>query len=442
MVDLKKDEKKRLKDQELEEVVSILLLSPLGDPQQHPSDPLVRKGIPFIIEGLSGIGKTSRIKDSIVAAGLIPHIVFAGTKQPEDFAGAFVPTAKGLSIECVLPAARRCIENGGGAIFLDEVNGASPRTQYALLAFVDERQSGDHLLPPATRIALGMNPTEYATGGNVISGAFANRMAWLYADVPEPPKWGNWITGQREEYINIAEAEALVAQNWALEWATTVGLAVGFSQRIKKEVLHKQPLPDDPASSGPWPSPRTWYFAMRGITTARSLKNAFRVDVKPVMKDGQQDTTETTMRIAAALKAKCAQLQRHIVDSLVGPESALIWHTWVRDADLPSPVEMLTKGWSPDTKRLDRTHACISTLTEYMRTLSRAEALANGDAYVSILENMVKENFADMIVRPMHQTMTAGQPLHYKNADMAKPLKDRIQKVLMQVYDIADYVKI
>lgn len=331
----------------LEQFLSVALLTPIFNPIEHrtPADPTVTWGVPVNLIGLSGIAKTSRIKAIGRAIGLPTHSVFVPTKQPEDFTGAYYPTPDGLVIECILPAARKCINAGFGCIHLSELSCGRPAVQAALLSAVNERQVGDSLLPPRTRFLIDMNPTEYAAGGYALEAAMANRMAHKIYETPPKSSFAAFLLGQSEKLDSLQNGEARVIKNWAKHWSMLVSLFDEFSKRCADEVIVNQPKPDDPHSGGAWPSHRTWHYALCASAAARCLG-------KPEVED-------------------------EIVECLVGEGPATEWLAYRGTADLPDPLDMLTKGWKPNKKRLDVTQASLQSMAQYLK--ARAE-VDRGDA--------------------------------------------------------------
>lgn len=357
----------------LEQFLSVALLTPIFDPTRHrtPADPTVIWGVPVNLVGLSGIAKTSRIKAVGRSVGIPTHSVFVPTKQPEDFTGAYVPTPDGLVVECVLPAARKCIDAGFGCIHLSELSCGRPAVQAALLSVVNERQVGDHLLPPRTRFLIDMNPTEYAAGGYALEAAMANRMA--HKEYPIPPKnqFKNFLLGQVEKLGSLQQGEQRVIKGWAQHWASQVAMMSTFIDVCNDEVIVNQPKPDDPHSGGAWPSWRTWHYALCASAAARCL--------------GLQEVED------------------EFVETLVGEGPATVWMEHKAKSDLPNPLTMLTKGWKPDKKRLDRTIAALISMTEYLKALNeenRQTAVRLSANGWKLLRDTMDAKLSDIVIGP------------------------------------------
>ena len=318
----------------LEQFLCAAMLVPLADPR----DSATIWGVPINLVGLSGIGKTARIRAVGKAIGVTVHPVYAATKQPEDFSGALVPTPDGVIVECILPAARKCIAEGSGIIHLDEISCARPATQSALLSFVDERRIGDQLLPPKVRTLLSMNPPEYAAGGHDLEPPLANRMGWKEMTPPTVSSWSSWLLDEQGEDLEpLTDGEARVRMHFHNVWPGVKGLATAFMHAKGDDMLHDQPKPDDDKSSGPWPSPRTWTWALRAIATVRCLQLP-------------------------------SDLELEFVQCLVGEGPALEWAEYAATANLPDPQDMLTKGWKANTQRLDISFGAINAMIDFVKS--------------------------------------------------------------------------
>ena len=350
----------------LEKFLSVMLNTPLPDPSEHPRDPQVIWGVPINMVGLSGVGKSARIKKVGKACGLPTHVVFAATKQRDEFGSVYVANGEGgINLECVLPAARKCMDVGHGLIFFDEISCVPRSVHTALLSVVNDRQIGDHILPPKTRILLAMNPPEAAVNGLPLPPPMANRMGHVKYENPSKEDWTKWLFGMEPDVINVEEGEKRVIANWDDHFPMVKGLAAGFMQRVSEEMLHNQPPSDNPNSSAAWPSPRMWYWALCGITAARCLNTG-------------------------------AEIEQDIVLSLCGDAAATQWYTWNQEADLPHPLDMITKGWTPNKQRLDRTMAALSAMTEFVVRKERADALAHAMGAWRVLIAAVKVGHGDI----------------------------------------------
>lgn len=363
----------------LEQFLCTALLVPLGKPNK-PIDSSTIWGIPVNLVGLSGVGKSERINNVGSAVGLNVHPVYAATKQPEDFTGAFVPTSTGLIIECVLPQARKCIEKGAGVLFFDEISCARPAVQAALLSVVNERRVGDHVLPPKVRILLAMNPAEYAAGGHGLEPPMANRMGHKEYVNPTADEWSNWLLGrQQKELPDFTQGEKTVAQKFHDVWPMVQGLGASFAA-ANPGILHKQPTPDHPDSGNAWPSHRMWYWVMRATATIRCLSD----DLAP------------------------PELEYEFAEALVGKGAAKAWRTYVKKMDLPNPADVLTNGWRIDTHRLDIAFAVLSSVTSFIRSRTdKKQQIGYATNAWRLFQQAIQDGRPDLVVNPAQDLLLA-----------------------------------
>jgi hypothetical protein len=359
---------------DLELYLTVMVLTPVVDPEinQHPSDPACSWGVAVNLVGLNATRKSSIIRSVGRRLGLGVYTAYAPTKQPEDFSGAVVPTPNGIVIECILPQARACINQGGGILFIDETSDARPATQAALHSIPVEHRIGDHPLGPKTRTLMAMNPIEYATVGHGIGSGIASRMAHVWVDPPTRSDFCKWLRGSTNRVITASVGESLVARRWNKFWPQTVALAERYMRSADDKTLHNQPRPDDPRSGGPWPNPRAWHWFLCARTAAQCL------DAPP-------------------------NLELEIMETLMGPGVTTEWAEWVAKADLPSVEEILAGKWELDKTRPDRTYVCIAQMCEYMKAMEkedRSKAVQSATAAWTQVQRLLKEGAADMAVEP------------------------------------------
>ncbi len=381
-------------------MLAVNMSTPIVNPGSHPRDPSVIWCPGLNTVGLSGLGKSYRIKAIARAAGVKNvHTVFVSTKSPASFEGAAVPTSNGIIIECILPAARKCIDAGGGLIFFDEINGATPRTQGACMSSLNDRQFGDHVVPPKTRMLTAMNPAEYSAGGFTFSAPMANRMGHVWYPTPTKDSWGSWLNGLTENVLNLGDAEKRVIDGWADNWRVINALVQGFIKRIGQDVLVDQPEPDDPRSGMAWPSYRTWHWALCALTACRCLG---------VGEDTQLDF----------IGAYCG----------IAPQTQ--WAKWIADAGLPDPEDMVRNGWTPDDVRIDRTYAALNNVTDWVVQMSknghRPQAAQIAEKVWGFLEATMNVQLGDLTANCAAKLHNNELGRHNTPADTAKKAQDVI----------------
>jgi MoxR-like ATPase len=326
----------------LEQIVSTALLVPLG----NPNDPNCYWGVPILLWGSPGIGKSTRIITAATRAGIASESVYAATRAPEDFSGVPVPDGKGsISIECILGAVRQLIIDKKGALFLDEISCARPAVQSALLSLVFDRRIGDTRLPGGVRIIAAANPSEEAAGGWELAPPLANRFLHFQVKPPSSDEWVNWLLDEGgSDSINIETSEEIVKEQWPNTFPQAKGIMAGFMKKLGSSNLYKMPKDGDENRGRAWASPRTWEYATRSLATIFAL---YRGESKEQKSDREHMIND-------------------FLEAAVGPGSAKELYGWMKEANLPDPVDMLKKGWTPDKKRLDRTIAAYSQMGSFV----------------------------------------------------------------------------
>ncbi|MDA8061421.1 MAG: ATP-binding protein, partial [Actinomycetota bacterium] len=106
----------------------------------------VEAGVPVILWGPPGVGKSSAVRAVAAELGMHLETVIASIREPSDFAG--LPMRVGGSVELAPPRwARNIVDHGGGIVFYDEISTAPPAVQAALLRPILEGVVGDLALP-------------------------------------------------------------------------------------------------------------------------------------------------------------------------------------------------------------------------------------------------------------------------------------------------------
>ncbi|HET9443853.1 MAG TPA: MoxR family ATPase [Acidimicrobiales bacterium] len=283
----------------------------------------VAAGVPVLLWGAPGTGKTSAIRAMADAAGLPCETVIAAIREPSDFSG--LPVVVNGVVHFAPPRwAERLAAAGTGILFLDEISTAPPAVQAALLRVVLERVVGDLALPPGVVVVAAANPPEMAADGWDLSAPLANRFCHLDWTVDamgfaqgiaggwKPPKVPT-LPESWEEHLPLARG--LVSAFVAVRPALTLD------------------VPGDASGAGRgWPSPRTWEMVARLWT-------------------------------AAEVSGASAEARAALVSGAVGDAAGLQLLTWQMEMDLPNPEDLLAdpEGTTmPD--RGDRAYAALSAV--------------------------------------------------------------------------------
>ena len=283
----------------------------------------VAAGVPVLLWGAPGTGKTSAIKAMADQAGLPCETVIAAIREPSDFSG--LPVIDGGVVHFAPPRwAERLAAAGTGVLFLDEISTAPPAVQAALLRVVLERVVGDLPLPPGVVVVAAANPPELAADGWDLSAPLANRFCHLNWEV-DAMGFAQGIAGGWK-----APEVPSLPEGWESHLALARGLVSAF---IAVRPALTLDVPGDAAQAGRgWPSPRTWEMAARLWTAA--------------------DVAGASHEARAAL-----------VTGAVGDAAGLQLLTWQLEMDLPNPEDVLAdpEGMElPD--RGDRAYAVLSAV--------------------------------------------------------------------------------
>lgn len=283
----------------------------------------VAAGVPTVLWGAPGTGKSSAVRAMAERAGLSCEIVIASIREPSDFAG--LPVVSDDGVRFAPPQwARNLAESGEGILFLDEISTAPPAVQAALLRVVLERVVGDLALPDDVAVVAAANPPEQAADGWDLSAPLANRFCHLDWDVDAQDVAIGLVAG-----FSVPDTPQLDA-GWETLVPRAAGAVAGFLG-VRPSLVAAPPL--DRASAGrAWPSPRTWEMAIRLLAAA--------------------DAADASDGVRSAL-----------VRGAVGDGVGLELLSWLDELDLPDPEAALA---DPDgvelPDRSDRVYAVLSAV--------------------------------------------------------------------------------
>ena len=172
-------------------------------------------GLPVLLWGAPGVGKTSRINKVARKLGFYNKdlTVLASIREPQDFTG--LPIPGGADIEVggqQIPAltfapplwavqANQNSANTGdprddrAVVFFDEFATAGERVMAAMLRVIHERVVGEFNLNKNVVVLAAANPPSMSPGGTDLAPPVANRFIHLYWTPPTPNQWADWLTG-------------------------------------------------------------------------------------------------------------------------------------------------------------------------------------------------------------------------------------------------------
>ncbi|HTW11055.1 MAG TPA: ATP-binding protein [Acidimicrobiales bacterium] len=290
-------------------------------------------GVPVVLWGSPGTGKTSAVRALAESLGWPVEVVIGSIREPADFGG--LPVVVDGGVRMAPPAwANRLAEAGRGLLFLDELTTAPPAVQAAMLRVVLERVVGDIALPAAVRVVAAANPPEEAADGWELAPPLANRLVHLDWPVEATSVVHGLAVGFPVPTLLMAE-ETTVAHQVAARAAVAAFL------QVRPALVLQVPKVAALSSRG-WPSPRSWEAVAILLATCEASR-------------ASED--------ARAL----------LVTGAVGEGPALEFLSWLANADLPDPETVLA---DPDAfvlpERSDRAFAALTAVA--------AVAIAKRDA--------------------------------------------------------------
>jgi hypothetical protein len=293
----------------------------------------VSAGVPVLLWGSPGTGKTSAVVALGDALDWPVEVVIGSIREPSDFAG--LPVVIDGSVHLAPPRwAQRLCTAGRGLLFLDELTTAPPAVQAAMLRVILERVVGDVTLPAGVRVVAAANPPEEAADGWELAPPLANRLVHLDWPVEAKAVARGLAIGFPTPVIVGLDEQPTAGQ------ANAARAAVAAFLEVRPALTLQVPSASAAASRG-WPSPRSWEAVARllaGCEVCRASEEARAV----------------------------------LVTGAVGDGPGLEFLSWLENADLPDPDQVLADPGSfelPD--RSDRAFAVLTAVA--------AVAVARGD---------------------------------------------------------------
>ena len=278
-----------------------------------------RARVPSLLWGLPGGGKSSLVRGLAAANGVPCEVLTGSIREPADFGG--LPVIMDDGVVLVPPAfAKRLRSAGGGYLLLDELTTCPPAVQGAMLIIVLDRIVGDVQLPDGVTIVAAANRPDQAADGWDLAPPLANRFCHLdYRSTP-----AEFTTGITTGWSAPPASRAIASskQRQAAQRAAVAGFI-----HTAPHLLHNMPATAAEAGKA-WPSPRTWTMMADTLAHVR--------DDDP--------------------EARAA-----IIYGLVGEGAGIEFTSWLKNADLPDPAEVLADPSIVDwADRPDRVWAVLS----------------------------------------------------------------------------------
>jgi MoxR-like ATPase len=209
----------------------------------------IEAGIPVILRGKPGIGKTAFLRAIAETTDRHLETVIASVREPADFAG--LPVVTNGRVTLAPPHwAHAVAEAPRALLFLDEFSTAAPSVQGAALRVVHERIVGDFALPDTVSIVAAMNEERDAAGGYLLAPPMANRFVHIDWAIDN----SDWAMGLVAGF-EVGRTVKL-PQDWRkteVFWRSRVAAFI----KARPTSLHTMPK-DEIAQGQAWASPRTW----------------------------------------------------------------------------------------------------------------------------------------------------------------------------------------
>lgn len=261
----------------------------------------VQVGLPPLLEGNPGAGKTALFNAIGEALGRPVISLIAALHEPSDFNG--LPYAKD-GVMKFLPAAwvNQCLDQPNSIVFFDEITTTPPAVQGALLRVLHERVVGEVRLPETVSFAAACNPADQAPGGWELALPLANRMLHL----TWTPKLDEWINGTLSDWPT--PVIPILPKSWQSDLPTAKSMVAAF---LSTRPQHFSALPKESTQKA-FPTPRMWTHTASLLAACRSLNFGYDHEI-------------TSKLIAGA----------------VGPGVTAEFLNYATNLDLPDPEKLL-----------------------------------------------------------------------------------------------------
>lgn len=330
-------------------------------------------GLPIMLEGRMGIGKSSRVRALAAAYGLDCKTVSPALSGEAAFGAVPVPTTTegGMYLDCPAPYWLHGFEDG--VLLIDEVGSAPEHLLPPLLSvLVEGVVGGGHVIPGRVRILGATNPERMSVNGSRLAPNVTCRFGWVDANIDDSSaaaaSLGDWLTtsasGATAKVSSAIAEEARVLDAWPLAFAKAAGGAKGFFKARPDLVeAYKE-------GARVWPNPRAWETAVRAHASS--------------MVHGLDGAAEAAF-----------------IGAFIGEGAAQEYLTFASQSDIPDPDTILFGdaqiAW--DRKRQDKAYAavgaCVSRLASMAGDPSRAES--GGERLLTLLAG-APSVFADLVV--------------------------------------------
>ena len=263
----------------------------------------IQAGIPTLLWGPPGIGKTQWIKS--LGKAMAPmnggepvevFTVIGSTKDPTDIGG--IPLITGTSKPPFWAAQIEARSKAGlrSILFLDEFSSMSPMIHAAFLRVINEKVAGDTNFDPDPRnqlvhVVAAANSKKHGAGSIEVPPPAANR--FIHFEWPKPTNL-EWAAGMMTGWTLVNPFFFKLPKNWRkspgfMEAREKIGMFIKFRETGgRTSVLHLMPALGDLDDEGnkkvgrAWPSPRSWEMAADALAACFASKVPVAVQLSAV----------------------------------------------------------------------------------------------------------------------------------------------------------------
>lgn len=344
------------------------------------------RGVPVILWGPPGVGKTSVVEAIGEAMGLPVKTIIASVHDPTDFGG--MPVASGDRVRFLPPSwLVELVEAGDAILFLDELTTAPPAVQAALLRLINERRVGEIELPRGVAVVAAANPPEI--GGNELSEAMANRLVHLSWNIT-PDELVNGLAGGWRIPEPIPPIDPETHRSTIKKWKSV------FASLISRNTSLASTRPADGEFA--FASPRSWEIAAHLAATCELV--------------GEVELGRSPSETFIAL-----------MTGALGSGATIPLVQFIKTIDIPDPREVLS-GKVPPPKLSD--DALFVLINEMFRHCMESENMEWWGKFLHIVAYDYP-NQRDVVLIPILRTL---------RGDETEPLR----KALIHHRDLADTI--
>jgi len=324
----------------------------------------VQAGVPVLLEGTVGDGKTSIVESLFTRLAARHHTSIVALHEPPEYGGYPVPReamgdspagVRMLPVGWVADLAK--VETGKRAgLFLDEFSNGAPATRSATMRGVLDGVWGETKIPRLSTV-VAMNPPEMAESGYELSAPLSNRFCHIDWDMP--PEY--WIEAFVADFPE--PAYTTLPEDWRdnLPWAKTMVAAYG-----SKVPASLKRVPDEATlRSKPFPTLRSWTMATKLLAACKAVRFGLDHNVTVLL-----------------------------ISGCVGPGAAHEFLTYAAELDLPDPEDLLR---NPGKLRLpERGDRAFAVLTAVVSAVVAKNSIPRWNAAWQVLAKAVESGRPDV----------------------------------------------